>query len=714
MKKFTLLFSMLVAFVTTAMAQTPITSPEEISSNKIYWIEFLYGADGTNNLGGIMYADEEEYKDQLWCTYVWTDANDNQILPDPNDPNQQFAFIKGGDNFYLYSVAAKKFVTWENDGAWLTDVPKYYIAVTPNTLGNESFPWNIGFDGEKFMAVYPYSGYDYSGYLYCSGNNPANALYAVQIHEVGTLENGDELSAELTVALETAAAEKAAALDSLITTWENIENYIIETGYEGEGGEALTLQTEDEAGENYIWCNEPEMSEGPISDLIDGNTSTFFHSCWNGTSQPVHWLQINNMEPISSFTINYHTRVVDGGNDFPDAIEVQGSNDGANFTTIATLDNKLPQMGNTAWESENIVAEEEYSYLRFVVTAERIYFHMSEFGIKTGYNETANDAYKPYVKYIRELVELNARANEMYNNNADLKTADIMALIEEINYLYNMIESLVSGKEDPITVEYIAEVDSKYAVSGVGYPTKEAGAAFYALLDAAKANPTTQARLDLQAALEDYLSIDNIIMPEDGKKYTLTFVTWTGVRNLLNYNAEISALVMERDTLTEQGLAYPETAVFTCKDNGDGTYSFITNDNKYVDKPAYSGIANGTEAACISESPVSFTIEKIHPNGKAPDATYEMLFSLVALNFNGTYYAPNSSGGTYYTGNLPHFQSSWTSAMKIEEYNAEQSGIESIVGENGVQAIYDLTGRRIEKISAAGIYIVNGKKVLVK
>lgn len=42
------------------------------------------------------------------------------------------------------------------------------------------------------------------------------------------------------------------------------------------------------------------------------------------------------------------------------------------------------------------------------------------------------------------------------------------------------------------------------------------------------------------------------------------------------------------------------------------------------------------------------------------------------------------------------------------------AGIEGIKAENGSKIIYDLTGRRINKIAKAGIYIVDGIKVLVK
>ena len=39
---------------------------------------------------------------------------------------------------------------------------------------------------------------------------------------------------------------------------------------------------------------------------------------------------------------------------------------------------------------------------------------------------------------------------------------------------------------------------------------------------------------------------------------------------------------------------------------------------------------------------------------------------------------------------------------------------ETVAGSEAAKGIYDLQGRRIEKIQAPGLYIVDGKKKLVK
>ena len=47
-------------------------------------------------------------------------------------------------------------------------------------------------------------------------------------------------------------------------------------------------------------------------------------------------------------------------------------------------------------------------------------------------------------------------------------------------------------------------------------------------------------------------------------------------------------------------------------------------------------------------------------------------------------------------------------------FGEDTTGIENVEVENTVKVIYDLTGRRVESITAPGIYIVGGKKILVK
>ena len=717
MKKFTLFIMMLVMCATTTFAQTAITSPDDIQSGKIYWFEngWLNAYADRSSLYYPSGAEMEADKLLLWSSYVWGGASNN-----PEDPNQQYAFVEYDGKFYLYSVGADKFVTRKNDGAWLVEIPESFIAITPNTHGDTSYPWNIAFDGIYNIASYPYNGYEYSGYLYTSNNDPSSQVSAWQVFEVGDLANAEELTSRLATAMTEGKKLQQEAADNLLYKIEEAEEFLSDINYTADGGGQVELQVSDPAAGNYIWCNEPEMSEGPIEQLVDGivEDGNFFHSCWNGPVEPVHWLQVDLETSIQNFSFTYYTRSPNIANDFPDAIEVQGSNDGDTFETIAVLDNDLPQQSNKRYDSGNIYADKAYKHLRFVITAERTYFHMSEFILNEAAYVTVDEAYQPYIEYLNDLVDVTVAAREFWEANMDgTATVDkYNSYTEQIDEAMNFVKGLVSGEPDDKTKEYIVYLEEEIlSHKGVGYPGEAPRAAYQALIDAAKANPTTQARLDLQEALKDYIKTDDITLPTGGEKYTLTFVTYSGRRNFLNYEVYEEegtyALSMVRDTLTTEGLAYPETAVFTCVDNEDGTFDFMTADGKYLTTPnGESGSATG-----ISEYPTCFTIVKSYPNGKCElDVTYDHLFGLVALNNGGTYMAPNSSGSYFYTGTLPHFMSAWTSAMRIEPWTAgEDTGIENVGIETVVEGIYDLQGRKVENPST-GIYIVNGKKVLVK
>ena len=84
----------------------------------------------------------------------------------------------------------------------------------------------------------------------------------------------------------------------------------------------------------------------------------------------------------------------------------------------------------------------------------------------------------------------------------------------------------------------------------------------------------------------------------------------------------------------------------------------------------------------------------------------------------GFYNAVNGQNtGEFYNNAYKAYLETSASSGTAAFYGFDWAGttaIENIEVENEVKAIYDLTGRRVEVITAPGIYIVNGKKVLVK
>ena len=113
-------------------------------------------------------------------------------------------------------------------------------------------------------------------------------------------------------------------------------------------------------------------------------------------------------------------------------------------------------------------------------------------------------------------------------------------------------------------------------------------------------------------------------------------------------------------------------------------------ENAYVEGEAYV-LANGENGVGFYKAELNF------------DATGNKVGEETGTHFL------NNAGKAYFT--LPAEQST------VAYYGFDWAGttaIENVEVENEVKAIYDLTGRRVEAITAPGIYIVNGKKVLVK
>lgn len=134
-----------------------------------------------------------------------------------------------------------------------------------------------------------------------------------------------------------------------------------------------------------------------LSNLTDGNASTFFHSSYEQTKasfpNEYHYLQVNLDQAADVIGFSYTTRNLAGG-PHPTVIEVQCSSDGLNFVSAATLTkdaNYLPTTAGANYFSRQIGLPFSSRYIRYVVKENHRdgltsngypYFTMAKFGMQ--------------------------------------------------------------------------------------------------------------------------------------------------------------------------------------------------------------------------------------------------------------------------------------------------------------------------------------------
>lgn len=133
--------------------------------------------------------------------------------------------------------------------------------------------------------------------------------------------------------------------------------------------------------------NAQEPTEGPIANLIDGKSNTFFHTRWSSPQVPLpHYIQIDFKEMHEDFAIYYQNRIdntwTTSGR--PSVVELQISNtpnDPNSWETIQTLSG-LPIIHSSIYTSDYVMPGKKYSHFRFLVTAtsgNTSYFNLAEF-----------------------------------------------------------------------------------------------------------------------------------------------------------------------------------------------------------------------------------------------------------------------------------------------------------------------------------------------
>ena len=277
--------------------------------------------------------------------------------------------------------------------------------------------------------------------------------------------------------------------------------------------------------------------------------------------------------------------------------------------------------------------------------------------------------------------------------------------------------------ESEETKALIVDAKALLAHEGIGTPTGSARAALEAAVAAAEAKPTAAAGTALSIAIDSYYSATEIVVPEDGKTYTFTAVWGTTECYIYNNNGTLAVAARNGDV--------PVEGQFVCEYNADEEYKFQFKTSDGIYYLAYPTIGGKnwldneslTGLAATSGNVTKFNVNKILSGGSV-SATNEALFGLVRMDgwrgyHNSEYrnvYGPivvKHSDLTLDGAETPFYDENFTSAFRVEEVEAP-TGVDEVKGENGeVKAIYDLTGRKVAE-PVKGIYIINGKKVLVK
>ena len=174
----------------------------------------------------------------------------------------------------------------------------------------------------------------------------------------------------------------------------------------------------------------------------------------------------------------------------------------------------------------------------------------------------------------------------------------------------------------------------------------------------------------------------NVVIPEDVTCYVISEVAEESV-----VLEEITDVIPANTAVIVEAEAGEYTFVVTDSANEIENIMLGTTKDEYIDKAAYVlgyvNIANENE-------PVNMQV--------------------------GLYKAAMNGGVWLNNANKAYLPASVASGAASYSFRFGEgtTGIENVEVENEVKTIYDLTGRRVEAITAPGIYIVNGKKVLVK
>lgn len=274
----------------------------------------------------------------------------------------------------------------------------------------------------------------------------------------------EDASREYQAKLDVAKDELKATIDKANTNYNSIQ-----VGFNLPTAVPLTADMLfSNAEQTKTGTGDPTAS---LSNLIDGNANTFFHSSYEQTKasfpNEYHYLQVNLNQAVDVIGFYYTTRnLVDGPH--PTVIEVQCSSDGLNFVSAATFTKDadgLPTTAGAYYSSLNRPIGLPFSsrYIRYVVKENHRdgltsngypYFTMAEFGMHIFTFENNSVSKEPldvewYNRVYRSAI---TAAQNVYNDKdySHMLVSDVNAANAALAKVTAAYERYVANKSNPL------------------------------------------------------------------------------------------------------------------------------------------------------------------------------------------------------------------------------------------------------------------------
>lgn len=477
------------------------------------------------------------------------------------------------------------------------------------------------------------------------------------------------------------------------------------------------------SAENFV-TNAQESTEGPLKNICDKKTSTFFHSTWSADTYEDHFIQIELPEEMSQLKLSFDSRI---GNNVPTLVVLSGVttaneqaelkaqidaaaetlyetykngnlignglNQTTSFTTFAPAyakANEINTKGETATSAEITSAR-----LALLNACSTFAFSLNKPANGTFiriHSSAASQAAMPYLSSETSTAKPN-RAAYLVGKDGENEAKTIFfyndnkLLAYETGYYLENISNF-AGYKGITTGTSIQFSEAENRAAGC-YNVKFNGNRF----------------LYTQVSGSNYFTDAGRSAPNDGYNFQMEYVESlplsvgaAGYATLIAPVAlEIPAGVEVYTAAFEDGKAKLTSISDVIPANvgvvvkaAQGTYNFNITTTENVATSALSGVPN-------TENVASESAAFILANGKHGVGFYKLSSANRTIHgFRAFYTAPAEAQAV--------------SAFLLED---NVTGIEEIETSADKAPIYDLSGRRVAK-AEKGVYIQNGRKIFVK